>query len=225
MVLFTAYCLLFTIKSMAKNFQTRDYLTLKFVNPVVRFLTISDIIGLSSFGLVAPVFAVFITTSITGGSLAVIGIAETMYLLPRALFQIPVAYFVDKGKGERDDFWVMLSGSLIYALVPLLYLLVNTPVQLYLVQFILGLGAAMTVPTFMAIFTRHIDRKHEGMEWGVYQTLTGIGTALTAVIGGLISDKYGFAPLFISMSILFFIGSLFLVGTYGRMKKGSVLFG
>lgn len=79
---------------MNKIYNSRDYLTLQFVNPVIRFLTISDIVGLSSFGLVAPVFAVFIAGSIQGGTLAVIGIAEMMYLLPRSLFQTPAAYFI-----------------------------------------------------------------------------------------------------------------------------------
>jgi hypothetical protein len=52
-----------------------------------------------------------------------------------------------------------------------MYLIVDTPLELYFVQFLSGIFTALTFPTYMAIFTRHIDKEKEGTEWGVYFTL------------------------------------------------------
>lgn len=194
------------------------YFSLKKINPVIRYLTISDILVIGGFGLILPIFAVFITESIKGGTVEVVGIAMAIYLITKSLGQIPVAGIIDKIKGERDDFWVMFIPSVLYSLVPLLYLTIDTPEGLYLVQFIYGLAAAAVFPAWMAIFTRHIDKEHEGVEWGVYQTLVDLGSAAAASLGGFIAFRFGFEYLFLVVSITVFIGSMFLLGIYQQTK-------
>jgi len=98
----------------------KDYFTLKKINPVIRFLTISDVLIIGGFGLVAPIFAIFITKSIEGGTVEVAGIAAAIYLLAKSLGQIPVAVIIDKIKGEKDDFWAVLIGSIIFSIIPIL---------------------------------------------------------------------------------------------------------
>lgn len=208
-----------------KNDNWKNYFILRKINSVIRILTISDVLIISGFGLVAPIFAVFITDSIKGGTLEVVGIASAIYLLAKSLGQIPAAIIIDKIKGEKDDFWAMLIGSVIFSIVPLFYLVINTPVQLYLVQLMYGISTAITLPAWMAIFTRHIDKKHEGVEWGVYQTLVDLGGAGAASLGGFLAYRFGFAPLFVLVSITSFIGTFFLVGVYKSMKTGYILFG
>ena len=193
------------------------YFSVKKINSVIRFLTLSDILIVGGFGLVLPIFAVYITESINGGTVEVIGIAMTIYLLTKSLGQIPVASIIDKIKGENDDFLVMFIGSIFYALIPLAYIFIKTPVELYVVQFFYGLAAAFVFPSWMAIFTRHIDKEHEGVEWGVYQTMVDLGSAVTASLGGLIAYRFGFNMLFIIVSISIFLGSMFLLGVRKRM--------
>jgi len=193
------------------------YFSIKKINSVIRFLTLSDILIVGGFGLVLPIFAVYITESINGGTVEVIGIAMTIYLLTKSLGQIPVASIIDKIKGENDDFLVMFIGSIFYALIPLAYIFIKTPLELYVVQFFYGLAAAFVYPSWMAIFTRHIDKEHEGIEWGAYQTMVDLGSAVTASLGGLIAYRFGFNMLFIIVSISIFLGSMFLLGIRKRM--------
>lgn len=200
-----------------------NYFTLKDINPVVRFLTISDILILSGFGLISPIFAVFIVDTIKGGNLEVVGIASAVYLLTRSLIQIPAAAMVDKIRGEKDDFWALQIGSLVFSFVPLAYLFVSTPIELYFVQFFYGLASAFTYPAWLAIFTRHIDREHEGVEWGVYQTLVDLGGAASASLGGFMAYQFGFNFLFLLVSFISFIGSFFLLGIYKKMRIGFII--
>jgi MFS family permease len=203
------------------NKSWKSYLNLKKVNVVIRLLTISDVIILSSFGLVSPIFAVFVTGSIKNGSIAVAGLAAAIYLLSKSIFQIPFGILIDKIRGERDDFWALFLGSILFSLTPLLYLIISTPLQLYIVQFVFGITTAMAVPSWYAIFTRHIDKNYEGVEWGVYQTLVDLGAAGTAAIGGFLASQLGFKPLFLIVSVASFIGSLFLLGVRKNIKTGQ----
>jgi MFS family permease len=202
----------------------KNYLNLRKINIVIRFLTISDVIIISSFGLISPIFAVFVTDSIKNGSVEVAGLAAAIFLLSKSLFQIPFAALIDKIKGEKDDFWALIIGSILFSLIPLFYLVISTPLHLYLVQFIYGIATAIAVPPWYAIFTRHIDKNYEGIEWGIYQTFVDLGSAGTAAIGGLLAYRFGFESLFITVSIVSIIGTLFILGIRKNLKPGKVFF-
>lgn len=192
------------------------------INVVIRFLILSDTILTGAAGLLGPIFALFIHEFVSAGNSEVVsGIAVGIYLLTKSILQIPIAEFVDRIRGEKDDFWIMFIFTLIIGIIPILYLFIHTPLQLYLVQFFLGLCTAFTFPTYMAIFTRHIDKSKEGTEWGVYFTATDLASALLAIIGGYIASTQGFPTLIIIVVIASIIGSLLLwpIKPYIRMPK------
>jgi MFS family permease len=82
--------------------------------------------------------------------------------------------------------------------------------QLYTVQFAYGIVTAFAFPTYMALFTRHVDRDKEGTEWALYFTLTNLGSAFTAFVGGIIATAMGFDALIIGSVIVAFVGGLAL---------------
>src|SRR3989344_7725645 len=192
-----------------RSIKLRHYF-LKDINPVIRLLIISDTILMGATGLLGPIFALFVEDFIQGGDAAVAGLAAGIYLFTKSVLQIPIAHFIDRIRGEKDDFWIMLIFTILIAFIPLLYLVISTPLHLYIVQFILGLFTAFTFPTYMAIFTRHIDKKREGTEWGVYFTLTDITSAALAIIGGYVATVQGFPTLIVVVVVISFIGSLLL---------------
>ena len=189
------------------------------VNRAIRILTISDILVVSGFGLIAPVFAVYLTEQIQGGSLEVVGFASTIYLLTKSLLQIPVAEYIDQKRGEKDDFYAMLIGAILISFTPLIYLFATSPFHVYLAQVLYGIGGAFTYPSWLAIFTRHIDRNKEGFEWSVYYTATDLGGALTAALGGILAQNLGFRPLFLVVFVLSVLGSFLLLCVQQHMRK------
>lgn len=180
------------------------------MNPVIRFLIISDVVAMGAAGLLGPIFALFIKDFIIGGNEAVAGVAAAIYLITKSIFQIPAALIIDKIRGEKDDFYLMIIFSVAMGLLPLLYLVIKTAAALYFVQFLIGLTTAFTFPSYMAIFTRHIDKQKEGTEWGVYFTLIDLVSAALAGIGGYIALTLGFHTLIIMMSALSVTGSFML---------------
>lgn len=183
---------------------------LKGINPIVKFLILSDILVVSSNGMIGPFFALLVSDFIVGANALVVSIAIGAYLISRSIIQIPIAQLIDKIKGEKDDFYLMIIFSLISSLIPLFYLLIKTPLHLYLVQIVLGITTAITYPSYMAIFTRHIDKHKEGTEWGIYYTLTDVGSAGFAILAGYLVEYHGFINLILSVVIIGVIGSLFL---------------
>lgn len=190
-------------------FPVRNYFLLN-INLVIRLLIISDVIWNGAIGLLGPIFAIFVVDFIEGANVAVVGVATTVFLITKSLVQIPAATIIDRIRGEKDDYWILFISSLVVAFIPLLYLIIHTPLHLYLVQFLYGIAMAFTFPSYMAIFTRHIDRDKEGTEWGIYFTLTDLSAAVAATIGGVMAETIGFRALIIAVVIIRIISALIL---------------
>lgn len=193
------------------------------INDVVRFLTFSDLLIISGWGIVNPILAVFYTDSIKGGDVVLAGLATTVYLLVKSVLQFPIARYIDLKKGEWDDFWVMIIGSALTSICAFLYIFVTLPWQVIAVQIVAGVGAALSFPAWQAIFTRHVDRQQEGSEWSIYYTATDIGAAFAAGLGGFMAAHYGYQAVFVLVGILSLAGTIFLAGITRKLRKTSTL--
>ena len=182
----------------------------------------SDIVVLGATGFINPIFAVFVNDQIIGGSIGVAGIAAAIFLLVKSIFQIPIGRYVDEDKKDKNDFWFMIVGSLMIAVVPFMYIYSLYPWHVYVLQAIAGFGSAMAFPTWMALFTRHLDNTHEGYEWGIYDTLTGLSAGVAAVIGGLLADIYGFNFIFYLVGITTIIGTAILFAAYKSFTTSKI---
>ncbi|MDP2874460.1 MAG: MFS transporter [bacterium] len=187
-------------------------------NKIIRTLIASDIIILSSFALINPIFAVFVTQQIKGGTIIAIGFATTIFLLVKSLLQVPIAQAVDKTLGETDDFVAVFIGSLLVSAVPFAYIFIGNVGQLYLVEVFHGIGAALVYPAWNAIFTRHVDCEHVGVEWGTYSTLVGLGAATSAALGGMLAQSLGFPIVFSVVGILSILGSGLLLYFFDDLR-------
>jgi len=116
----------------------------------------------SAWGLVNPIFAVFIVHNIVsenvGKAAEVAGFAALVYWVLKSFLQIPIGAYLDKNHGEKDDFLFVLIGTIICALVPLGYIYASLPEHIYLLQGVFAIAMAMLIPSSYAIFTRHIDK-------------------------------------------------------------------
>lgn len=180
------------------------------INKIIRILIQADVIFLSAFGFITPIFAVFVTEQIKGGDVRVVGFAAAIYWILKSILQIPISKFLDKKKGEKDDLYFMITGFLIATIIPFGWLLASLPWHIYMLEAIYSVGMALAVPSWYAIFTRHIDKGKEAFDWAAYSTSIGVGTGVTGAVGGILVSKFGFDAVFIIVGILAFLGSLSL---------------
>lgn len=180
------------------------------INNIIKYLTIADFTLLSGFSLIAPIFAVFILDNIKGGNLEVVGFATAINVIFKAIFELPIARYLDKKRGDLDEYYFTIIGSVFLAIVPLFYLIISTPLELYIVQGFYGIALAMNYPGWMSLFTRHAEKEREGSQWAIYSSITGVGMAGASALGGVIGEKYGFPMVFWLVFIITILGTLSL---------------
>ena len=181
------------------------------VNRVIRLLVMSDFIINFAFGLLAPIFAVFVLKTVTGSTLKVIGTATALYWIARVLSTVPLSRLMDRTDGERDEYYFSVVGSFIISSIPLFYLLMTQAWQLYLIQFIHGLANSMAVPSWRILFTDHLDRGKTGYEWSLEDIAIGSAAALSAYVGSRLAERFGFPFVLVLLSMLGYVGTMFLI--------------
>lgn len=190
-------------------------------------MVLSDFFVNAGFSVFAPVFAIFVTGQIAGGSVQVVGFAAAIFQIFKSALQIPVARVLDKNHGEYDDYYSLIFGTFTIASIPFLYLFASEPTHIYIIQAVFGIGSAFAIPPWYAIFTRHIDKLQENVEWSLDSIALGIGGAAMAAIGGILTDKFGFNFVFLLGGMLAIFGAFQQVRIYrdlkGKVSQGQVM--
>jgi len=185
------------------------------INKVIRVLISSDIVISAGWGFLGPVFAIFIVQNIVVGSIAhaaeVAGFASLTYWVLKSFLQIPIGKYLDKNHGEQDDFWFMFTGTFLSAFVPLIYMIASKPLHIYAAQCVQAVAMAMVIPSWSAIFTRHIDRGAEAYEWGLRSTGMGFGSGIAGAAGGIMVALFGFKIVFVLVSMFTIISAVLLL--------------
>jgi len=181
------------------------------VNRVIRFFITADLMLFGGWGLVGPVFALFIMDRIEGANFVVVGAATAVYWFAKSALQIPVAVLLDRNKGETDDFRVLITAFLIAGFSALSYLLVHTISGLLLVALLQGIAFGLYVPSWSSLFSRHLDKEHYSLDWSLDSTVLGFASGITALVGGILATSIGFGAVFIFAAVLSFASAVLLI--------------
>ncbi|MFE9258557.1 MFS transporter [Streptomyces sp. NPDC006879] len=95
---------------------------------------------------------------------------------------------------------VFLSGSGLFALSSLGAALAPTAIVLIVCRAAQGVGAALLAPTALAlVLTLYPDGKRRGTALGTWGAVSGAGGAAGVLLGGLLTDLYGWRAVFVVM--------------------------
>lgn len=187
----------------------------KFANKIIKILITSDFILNLGWGLLSPIFAIFIVENITSrGPLEaakIAGFASLFYWITKSILQVPIGHYLDKKHGEKDDFWFMVIGTFLASFVPIGYLFSSAPWHIYLLQILHATGMSMAFPSWLAIFTRHIDKGREAFQWSMESTFLSAGAGIAGGLGGILVGAFGFKIVFVLVSALDIISVIFLI--------------
>ncbi|MFA6426820.1 MAG: MFS transporter [Candidatus Magasanikbacteria bacterium] len=181
------------------------------INPVIKLLIASDFIFWSALQLFSPIIAVFIINTISGGDIIHVGIAASISLIVKSLCEIPIGVYIDSTKSEKDDLFMAGFGVFLMALMYIFFTFATEIWHVYAIQAVIGFSFACSYPSWLSLFTRHIDKGKEGFEWSMYDFWIGLGTAGTATLGAFVAERFGFNVLFYSISILVFASFIMLL--------------
>jgi len=190
------------------------------LNKVIKYLIYSDLVFYTGWGLVSPIFAIFILNYIAGGNALAVGVAAAINLIVRSSLRVPFGIYADGS--QRKSYNFMFWGLLISALVPLGYLISKSSWHIYILQGILGAALAMSTAGWTGIFAKYMDRGKESTEWGIDAVAVGIGPGIAGAIGGLAVTWFSFNLVFIAVTIFGLIGTMLLLFVRKDiLKKGA----
>lgn len=191
------------------------------LNKIIKYLLLSDLVFFSAWGLISPIFAIFLIKSIIGGTAFVAGMAAGVHLIVRSLLRIPFGVLADKG--QKISYSLMFWGLLISAIIPIGYIYSTTPMHIYILQAVLGAALAMSTAGWTCLFARHIDKGKESTEFGYDAVAVGIGPGITGILGGAAVTYFSFNSVFIAVTLIGLVGVLLLLFIKQSILKGDNL--
>jgi len=181
------------------------------INKVIKVLIFSDFYLSLAWGLIGPIFAIFLTRQIQGGNLRMVGFVAATYWIIKSVVQPFIAKHLDKNHGEKDDFLFLVVGMFISNLIPVGYIFSTLPWHIFVLESIRGLAMACVVPTWSAIFTRHIDKGKEAFSWSIESTGIGLAAGFAGAFGAWLASVLGFRVVFLLVSLFGLLSSSILL--------------
>lgn len=190
------------------------------MNRTIKYLMISDIFFLTGFGLINPILAIFFKENIIGGTIFTAGLAITLYLITKSIVQLPFSRYVDSHKNKLK---FLLIGTFLTCLVPFLYIYAKHIYWIFFAQIFWGAAEGIAYPTWLGLWSTHLDKKHESFEWSLYSTSTGIGVAIAGALGAAMAQYLGFKVTFLITGCVAFLGFITLFGLEKKYGKKSMI--
>jgi len=189
------------------------------INKSIKILMASEVAIGSASCIISPVFAVFILDSIEGGTIEMAGTAVAISLVVKSIIRVPLAYYLDKSVEGFAEYYSLVLGFLLFALLQFMYLFARLPIHIYILQAIYGLAVALAYTPWYGFFSKKLDRHHEDYEWSINLSLGGLGGALASYLGGFIAQRYGFSPIFVISGIIMLVGTVPIALSKSRLIK------
>ncbi|MCL5432922.1 MAG: MFS transporter [Patescibacteria group bacterium] len=175
------------------------------INKMVMAFIIADTFLWSAWNFVTPIFAIFAATKIDGGNVQIAASSFSTYLVVRVIFELVSGRYLSKAS-EFEKFITTIIGMLFISVAYLGFAFADSIVYLFLFYGVAGLGLGIATPPKTALFSTHLDRHKEIVEWSVYDAIVLSAVAFSSALGGFIAGTYGFKMLFILASAINFIG-------------------
>ncbi len=155
----------------------------------------SNAVFMVAESMLIPLYAIFAEE--LGASFVTIGYLAATAVAARIGGLIIVRYF---DNGQFSSRYYLIGGFLLRGIAWAGLIFASTLPVLFIIQIIIGLGAAVGSPGFLAFFAEHLDEEERikgSANWGIIEGIAGtIGTASA----GYIVTYLGFDALFALMA-------------------------
>lgn len=168
----------------------------------IKVLLVSDAWINLAVGMIGPIYAIFVED--IGGDILDASWAYSTYMFTAGIVMYILSKWEDHNK-HKEKF--IIAGYALTSLGCLLYYYVYNQFTLLLAQVILGLSVAILAPAFDAIYSHYVIADEEASNWGIWEAMSYVVTAISALIGGYVANSFGFKTLFILMFTISLIGT------------------
>jgi len=160
----------------------------------IKILLFSDSWIVLALGMLGPIYAIFVQE--IGGDLLDASWAYFTYMFTSGVVMYLLSHWEDRFE-HKEKLIIIAYG--IATIGCFSYLLVYDQISLLITQVILGLSMALLDPAYDSVYSHYVTRSSEASEWGAWEALDYVVTAIAALAGGYIVTSFGFTTLFLSM--------------------------
>lgn len=175
----------------------------------LKILLMISALLLAAAGLLGPIYAVYVQE--IGGDLLTAGTSYAVFAISAGLLTFLFGRWEDR-VDHQEKF--IIAHYLLAAIGYFGYIVAKTPTHLFIIQAVFGIGMAMGAPAYDGVYSRYMDKGKYASQWGTWEAMHWIVTAIAAALGGLLANLYGFKVLFMIMfalSIIALLVSLLLI--------------
>ena len=167
-------------------------------------------------GLFGPIYAIFVEE--IGGDILTAGAAYSAFAIASGVLIFFVSRWEDHVKHQEN---LVVAGFGLSCIGYFGYLLIQNPLDLFIVQIIFGIGEAIGTPAWDGMYSKYLEKGKFVSEWGLWESMDYILAGISALIGGYLASLYGFKFLFVIMFALSILGLLIsmLLITKDKNKK------
>lgn len=169
---------------------------------VLKNLFAADLLLVGSYGLLLPLFALFLTERLPDASIQAISASAALWLFSYAMFDWIFAAYLQHGNPTDRARGGLVAGSIFTALVPLFYIYAKDMTLIYAAQICLGVGLGMGKSSWSHIMRHITEEKHRRTVRKMRQFSNVMIMAAAAALGGLVAAQFGFDRLLWMMFLL-----------------------
>ena len=167
------------------------------MHKIVKILIMTSILCNIGFALFEPIYAIYVQE--IGGYILEAAVAVGLFSIVLGVSTIIFGKITDS-KTDLKKKLVVLGYSIV-TISFLGYYFIRNPIDLFIVQIIMGLGTAMIDPGWDALFTRNVQKGKEATEWGIQEGCKQIAIGIAGITGGFVAYYFGFKILILTMFI------------------------
>jgi len=181
------------------------------LNKVIAYLTLSDIFTWGFYSVLVSLSGIYLAGKLEQDVIKVVGTGTAIYLLTNGLSQLPIGIIGDRIKDHKDEVIMLMIGNILMGTPFLFYPIISTPYLYYVLQFILGVGAAINVINWRKLFALNLDNGSEGILYGTYGTIMGIVAAVFGLLAGYLGNlgTEMFDIVIVSIGLIMILSSTF----------------
>jgi MFS family permease len=154
-----------------------------------------------------PLIGIFLSSKFGDQTILYVGIATACYFITRAIFQIPIGLISDRIRHDKDEIFILFLGCFIMGIGYMLIPFIAEPWHYFVIMSGIGLGASMNLNAWRKLFASNLDKSHEGVGYGFYETIMSVSTAVISLVGGYFSsishESFAIVLIVIGISIIF----------------------
>jgi MFS family permease len=155
------------------------------INTEIMLLSIAIFFADASHSTVIPIFPSYAQS--LGASLSILGSYGSVSAIAMLFLSIPFGRLSDKYGRKK----MIIPGLILFILVPLSYIIVTAPIQLYPIRLFLGIGVGLVFGNGFLLMSEITNQEQRNIAQGMYMTSMGLGFTIGPFLGGITAKHFG----------------------------------